>query len=61
MRHLRMVEAVQRASLNGCYLKRVGGTTEFVVGKHSWTRKEREAREYFTDDLEDAMITSGKM
>lgn len=61
MRHLRMSEAVQRASLHGCYLKRVGGTTEFRVGKHNWTRKEREEREYFTDDLEDAMITSSKL
>lgn len=58
---IRMVEAVQRASQNGCYLKRVGGTTEYRVGRFDWTRKEREAKEYFTDDLEDAMITSGRM
>lgn len=61
MRNLRMAEAVQRASQNGCYLKRVGGTTEFRVGRHEWSRSEREAKEYFTDDLEDAMLTSGKL
>lgn len=58
---IRMVEAVQRASNNGCYLKRVGGTTEYRVGRFDWTRKEREEREYFTDDLEDAMLTSAQM
>lgn len=58
---IRMQEAVQRASVNGCYLRRVGGTNEYVVGKHNWTRKERKDREYFTTDLEDAMLTSGKL
>lgn len=58
---LRMAEAVQRASVNGCYLKRVGGTDEYRVGKHSWSRKEREDKEYFTNDLEDAVLTSARM
>lgn len=58
---IRMVEAVQRASQNGCYLKRVGGTDEYRVGRFEWTRREREEREYFTNDLEDAMITSSKL
>lgn len=58
---MRFAEAVQRASHNGCYLKRVGGTTEVRVGKFAWSRAEREAKEYFTDDLEDAALTSAQL
>lgn len=58
---LKFRDALLRCSVNDCYLKRVGGTDEYRVGKHNWTRKEREQREYFTNDLLDAVITSGRL
>lgn len=55
-----MREAQQRASVLGGYIKRTVGA-EVRVGLHSWSRHERDAKEYFTDDLLDAVISLGKM
>ena len=60
MFNMTMREAQQRASQHGGYIKRTSAG-DFRVGKHEWTRKEREAREYFTDDLEDAALTVGRL
>ena len=54
-------EADQRAALNNCTIRRVPGETEYEVYHNKWTRKQREARAYFTDDLEDAALTTGTM
>lgn len=56
-----MREARQRASLNNCRIERVAGTIELRVFHEAWTRRQREEREYFTDCIEDAVITAGRM
>ena len=55
-----MREAKQRAAQHGCYLYRTIGE-EVKVGKHRWNREQRERMEYFTDDLEDAVLTAGRL
>ena len=54
-------EANQRAAVNNCSIRRITDTGEYMVYHNDWTRKQREARAYFTDDLEDAALTTGKM
>ncbi len=54
-------EARQRAALNNCSIVWNGEYQEYRVYHNAWTRKQREERTYFTDDLEDAVLTTGKM
>ncbi len=54
-------EANQRAAQNNCTIRWLASTQEYEVYHNDWTRKQREARAYFTDDLEDAVLTTGKM
>lgn len=60
MFNMSLREAQQRASIHGGYIKRTDAG-DFRVGKHEWTREERKAREYFTDCVEDAAMTVGKL
>lgn len=57
---LTLREAKQRAAiLHGQIYKTAAG--DFRVTLNEWTRKEREAMSYFTDDIEDAVLTLGSL
>lgn len=56
-----MREARQRCEVNNARVTKCHATGELVVTLNEWTRKQREARAYFTDDLEDAVLTAGRM
>lgn len=54
-------EANQRAAVNNCTIYGPSEDNEYEVVHNSWTRRQREKRAYFTDDLEDAALTTGTM
>lgn len=54
-------EARQRCAVHGARLTKCHDTGEYVVTLDDWTRKERDKFAYFTDDLEDAALTAGKL
>ena len=57
---LTLREAKQRAYvLNGQIYKTKAG--DYRVTLNEWTRQEREAMSYFTDDIEDAVLTLGSL
>lgn len=55
-------EAMQRANLNGCVIRRDNrASTEWVVTLIEWTREQCHKFRYTTDDLEDAVIQGSKI
>jgi hypothetical protein len=54
-------EAMQRCELNRVRIKRTGYGTEWLVTLVEWTRKQIDEAGYYTDDLEDAVLTGAAM
>lgn len=55
-------EAQQRNAANGVIMRRANpGSTEWRVTLAEWTRDMCERAAYFTDDLEDAVLTGASM
>jgi hypothetical protein len=54
-------EAKQRMQVNRAAMKRTGHGLEVKVWLNEWTKQQIEDRAYFTDDLEDAVLTAGRM
>ncbi|MCY1708349.1 hypothetical protein [Pannonibacter sp. SL95] len=55
-------EARNRCSVNGCSLQKTTyGEYKVTPRDGGMTNKEREAASYYTDDLEDAALTSGRI
>lgn len=54
-------EAMQRCALNNVRIKRTGFGSEWLVTLTEWTAKQRDAMGYYTDDLEDAVLTGASM
>lgn len=60
MFNMTVSEAMRRMEVNRATMRRTDGN-ERVVYLNEWTKAEREAKGYFTDDLEDAVLTAGAM
>ena len=58
---LTMREARQRNTLNRVCMERVDGGCEFMVTLIEWTAAQISRAAYFTDDLEDAVLTGAMM
>lgn len=59
---LTLCEAMQRANVNGCVIKRDNSaSTQWVVTLIEWTREQCHKFRYITDDLEDAVIQGSKI
>lgn len=54
-------EAMQRCEVNRVRIKRTGVSGEWQVGLVEWSRDMWDRAGYFTDDLEDAVLTGGAM
>lgn len=54
---MNMREARLRLSTVGMSISRVGSTTEFRVAFQDKSARENEKSAYYTDDLEDAVLT----
>lgn len=54
-------EAMQRMNQHRATMRRTGEGNEVRVVLHEWTRKEADDKAYYTDDLEDAVLTAGSM
>lgn len=54
-------EAMQRCTINQVRIKRTGFGGEWLVTLIEWTAKQRDAMGYYTDDLEDAVLTGAKL
>lgn len=59
--NLTVHEAMQRCSLNRVRIKRTGVSGEWAVGLLEWPKAMWDKAQYFTDDLEDAVLTGGIM
>lgn len=57
---LTVAEAMQRARHNGVNIRR-SGNLEWRVTLEEWTRNVCETSAYYTDDLEDAVLTGAAM
>ncbi len=53
-------EAKQRCEVNGCILRNTG-FGDYEVFRKDWTSSQRKKRSYFTNDLDDAALTSAIM
>lgn len=54
-------EAARRAEIYRGRIQYQHSVGEYRVTLNEWTRKEAERGEYFTDDIEDAVLTLGAM
>ncbi|QPC44923.1 hypothetical protein HW532_20820 [Kaustia mangrovi] len=54
-------EAMQRCAVNRVRIKRTGYDSEWRVTLNEWTGRKAKDCAYFTDDLEDAVITGARM
>ena len=54
-------EMKQRASVAGIRITRPDGSTDWRVTLMEWTPEEVQARAYYTDDREDALLTGQHM
>ena len=61
MFNMTMREARQRANYYNGSIVYDPDYNEYRVGLREWTRKERDDRSYYTDDLEDAVLTLAHM
>lgn len=52
-------EAMQRMNIHRAHMRRTGEGTEVRVTLNEWCGREAERKAYYTDDLEDAVITAG--
>lgn len=54
-------EANQRCEVNAARLTWLNDSQEYRVTLNEWRGKEVEAKAYYTDDLEDAVLTAAAM
>lgn len=54
-------EAKQRCEVNRVRISRTGFGTEWRVTLAEWTREQVNRLAYFTDDLEDAVLTGSRL
>lgn len=54
-------EARQRAEVNNARIRFNREWGEYIVVLNEWTKEECDRKAYHTDDLEDAVLTAGKM